>query len=185
MTDEIKMQDGVWKRIEPVSDDKQDKYLLYALEGTKTGDNFAARGLHYYLELMLGEHLGWHLTDFARKVLADMHGDLAQWHGGKTNAHEMMKLLHFSPNAGTRRTFMADGRDQQIWRDVVATVDEHSADGNPITMNEAFQIVSDRDETTDGFFHYQYNLSPKSISNIFYRINPKVKNKVLGNKDTE
>ncbi len=185
MTTEIEMQDGVWKRFEPIPDDKQDDYVLSYLQAAKAGDNSSARRLHFHLDLMLAESMGFHLTDFAREVLADMHRNLAKWHGGKTVAHEMMKVLHFSSDAGTKRTIMADMRDEQIFRDVVSTIDDHCADDKPITLTEAFQIVSDQDKTTDGLFDFQYNLSPKSISNIFYGIKPKFKNKVLGNKDTE
>jgi len=185
MTNEIEMQDEGWRRIEPFPDNYQDGHLLYALERAKAGNNSAARRLHSCLELMSVEHLGWHLTDFARTVLADMHGDLARWFGGKTKAEELMKVLHFSSDAGTRRTFEADLRDEQIRREVLATEDEHRADGKSITRKEAFHIVSDRGETTDGYSRYQYKLSPKSISNIFYGIKPKFNYKVLGIKDTE
>ena len=100
----------------------------------------------------------------------------------------MMDALYLRSRKGRPRTEEDEARDFMIWDAVKMFLELAEANGEPIRIKEAVQIVSDLGGFKSTHEHKggRVNLSPKRIRTIYEEFNRKSKNKVpLYTEDSE
>jgi hypothetical protein len=149
-----------------VPEERIDLYLQWAINAAGQHDDYEGRRLHEFLALALSEKEGregrWWLTEFAKKILIEMHEELSRDVGGGDKLIEHVlatTLLKRAP--GNKRNLGHLERDLNIMLRVDRLRQTKDDKGKFLTVTDACEAVANSGK---------FKLSAGSIKRIYYQL---------------